>query len=261
MITSPQPFDFSNFKKIWRTDIIHSDINEISALIEHNLLLKETLFLQGIACGVLDIKTMSYACIIGDTEKIIGWTTEALLNGGVEFFASKLPSSDYWGFEKMMEFVNKYIITQSDDQAKKFRAILDTNLFRPDGTLSRFCQELLVLKRDEAGNILFLLVVGSDITNFKKVGNIQHFYMTNGEEKFLYKLNTTTYQIQTIEFLSKRELEVVKLMGQNFTSEEIGQKLYISSHTVNTHRRNILEKFNMDDTLELVNFLRVFRFI
>lgn len=42
--------------------------------------------------------------------------------------------------------------------------------------------------------------------------------------------------------LSKREIEISELLAHNLTSKEIASQLFISTHTVNTHRKNILKK-------------------
>jgi len=42
--------------------------------------------------------------------------------------------------------------------------------------------------------------------------------------------------------LSEREYEIMRLVEQGKTSKEIGEILFISKHTVDTHRRNILKK-------------------
>lgn len=54
--------------------------------------------------------------------------------------------------------------------------------------------------------------------------------------------------------LSKRELEIIRLVANGDTSEAIGQVLHISRHTVDTHRRTILEKTECKNALELVMF-------
>lgn len=43
--------------------------------------------------------------------------------------------------------------------------------------------------------------------------------------------------------LKNREFEVLKLVATGLTSSEIAKNLFLSLHTVNTHRRNILEKY------------------
>ncbi|MDO6597291.1 LuxR C-terminal-related transcriptional regulator [Oceanihabitans sp. 2_MG-2023] len=56
--------------------------------------------------------------------------------------------------------------------------------------------------------------------------------------------------------ISKRERDVVRLLVLNNTSKEISEKLSISSHTVDTHRRNILKKLNISSTGELIGMLK-----
>ncbi|MEO5643394.1 MAG: response regulator transcription factor [Bacteroidia bacterium] len=54
--------------------------------------------------------------------------------------------------------------------------------------------------------------------------------------------------------LTKREAEVLALICCQLTSEEIGEKLFISVKTVNGHRNNLLEKTNSRNTAGLVIF-------
>ncbi|MAM30547.1 MAG: hypothetical protein CMC13_16140 [Flavobacteriaceae bacterium] len=51
-----------------------------------------------------------------------------------------------------------------------------------------------------------------------------------------------------------REVEIIKLVAANHTSKEIAEKLYISPHTVNTHRKNILQKAQCANTADLITF-------
>jgi DNA-binding NarL/FixJ family response regulator len=55
---------------------------------------------------------------------------------------------------------------------------------------------------------------------------------------------------------TQREVEVVNLLLQNKTSVEIGETLYLSKHTVDTHRRNILHKTKCSSTFELVSLIK-----
>jgi DNA-binding NarL/FixJ family response regulator len=54
--------------------------------------------------------------------------------------------------------------------------------------------------------------------------------------------------------LSKREIEIVKLLAEGLTSVQIGDKLFIAEHTVKTHRKNILRKTGASNTSQLVQF-------
>jgi DNA-binding NarL/FixJ family response regulator len=54
--------------------------------------------------------------------------------------------------------------------------------------------------------------------------------------------------------LSPRELEVVKLIAEAYTSNQIAQELSISRRTVDRHRENILAKLGMRDRVELTRY-------
>ena len=54
--------------------------------------------------------------------------------------------------------------------------------------------------------------------------------------------------------LTPRELEVVKLIAEGHTSEEIAEILFISKKTVDRHRANMLEKLGMRNRVELTRY-------
>ena len=55
--------------------------------------------------------------------------------------------------------------------------------------------------------------------------------------------------------LSRRELDIVKLIKEGLSSREIAVRLDISLKTVEVHRYNILKKLNLKNTAALVNFI------
>ena len=59
-----------------------------------------------------------------------------------------------------------------------------------------------------------------------------------------------------LDAISNRERDVVRLLITKKTSEEIADNLNISKHTVDTHRRNILKKLNINSTFELINYFK-----
>ena len=56
------------------------------------------------------------------------------------------------------------------------------------------------------------------------------------------------------DVLTPREEEIVKLVAEAHTNEEIGELLFISKKTVERHRANILEKLGMRDRVELTRY-------
>jgi DNA-binding NarL/FixJ family response regulator len=58
----------------------------------------------------------------------------------------------------------------------------------------------------------------------------------------------------SLDPLTPRELEVVKLVAEGHTSDEIAGMLFISRKTVDRHRANILEKLGMRDRVDLTRY-------
>jgi DNA-binding NarL/FixJ family response regulator len=60
--------------------------------------------------------------------------------------------------------------------------------------------------------------------------------------------------LDTVDPLTARELEVVKLVAEGRTSDEIAELLVISRKTVDRHRANILEKLGMRDRVDVTRY-------
>ena len=54
--------------------------------------------------------------------------------------------------------------------------------------------------------------------------------------------------------LTPREEEVVKLVAESYTSDEIGRMLHITRRTVERHRENVLAKLGMRDRVQLTRY-------
>lgn len=57
-----------------------------------------------------------------------------------------------------------------------------------------------------------------------------------------------------LHLLSAREREVLQLVAEGLSSSEIGQRLHLSVHTIDTHRRHIMDKLKIDNLAALIKF-------
>ncbi len=80
----------------------------------------------------------------------------------------------------------------------------------------------------------------------------------NGEKFFCGQIveNILGRTPETCEglLLTDRELEIVKLVAEGYTTAEISKMLCRSIHTINTHRKNILNKLGLNNPSELVRY-------
>ena len=61
-----------------------------------------------------------------------------------------------------------------------------------------------------------------------------------------------------IEPLSRRERDVLQLMAEGLTNQEIGERLFISAHTVKVHSRSIYAKLDSHNRTEAVGRARAY---
>lgn len=67
--------------------------------------------------------------------------------------------------------------------------------------------------------------------------------------------NTITIDDKNVkEILSKRETEILKLICSEFSNADIADKLFLSVSTVETHRKNLIAKLGVNNTVGLVKF-------
>ncbi|MBY0433216.1 MAG: response regulator transcription factor [Cyclobacteriaceae bacterium] len=143
--------------------------------------------------------------------------------------------------------------------------LLDINL--PDESGIEVCKKLLV--RNSSLKILAL-------TNFDQLtylqsmreagakgyllknassGEIQQALqiVLDGKEYWLGKTDVReSIQEHNSLLLTRREIEVLKLIAEGLTNQEIADKLYISASTVDSHRKNLISKLQVKNTAALV---------
>lgn len=56
--------------------------------------------------------------------------------------------------------------------------------------------------------------------------------------------------------LSPREIEIIRLIAKEYTTSQISKELFLSEHTVETHRKNIIRKTGVKSVVGLVNYAR-----
>ncbi|NMH85981.1 response regulator [Flavivirga algicola] len=79
-----------------------------------------------------------------------------------------------------------------------------------------------------------------------------NYYSSEVKEEYMNSIFNS--KEKPIEELRDREREIIKLIAQEYTTQEIAEKLFISPHTVNTHRKNLLAKLNVKNLAGLVKY-------
>ncbi len=96
---------------------------------------------------------------------------------------------------------------------------------------------------------------GEKITEaVRKVYNGKKFFSEDVKDKMLVSFTNNEIERENKKSITKRELEILELVVKEYTTKEIGEKLFISNNTVDTHRKNIMRKLEVKNTVGLVKY-------
>lgn len=156
--------------------------------------------------------------------------------------------------EDQDEMIN--IITQAWDFGIKlnFEKPFDTQFIinyrvkQNNGEYSDILRQSSVLQIDKTGRLISTISICSKIMNLNTKKRIQFKMHGDHAENFIVEQLSFAKKQQ----LTKREIEIINLIAQGFSTKQIASQLGISVLTVETQRKNMLKKYNMHNTFQLV---------
>ena len=85
------------------------------------------------------------------------------------------------------------------------------------------------------------------------VNDGDRYYGKDVTETLFADVKKTEKAVEKVQ-LTKREVQIIRLIASEYTTNEIATDLAISTHTVDTHRKNIVSKLAVKNTAGLVKF-------
>lgn len=138
-----------------------------------------------------------------------------------------------------------------NDMSKGLGYFVTYRIKHKDGSYIKILRQSNVFDADENGKIISNVSMITDISFMDASEKVQWKFVAPGlDQKKFKKYITKEY----VGFFSERQHEILKLLKEGATSSTISQKLFISKHTVDGHRRNMLHKSNCTNTIDLINF-------
>ena len=194
-----------------------------------------------------------YVHVSSSLQRLLGYAPETFLTGGIEFPRRLLHPADAGNLGKLQDRVVAFLRTVPPLQRVGYQCNYDYRLRKSDGTYVRLLEQSTVLHTDARGEITYLAAVCTDITHWKKNEVLTASVISpNGDTCLVCTSADGAFTRQNA--LSKREKEILGLVGENYTSREIAERLFISLHTVNTHRRNLVRKTSAKTGSGLVRY-------
>ena len=193
-----------------------------------------------------NLRNFNVECMSENGLKRMNTTIEELKEMGLNYYKNFLNPDSYAYMRQFMEL----IINSTDDESVSF--IQQARSSR-DKEWDWYASNSKVFLRDEEGIPLLSISYVIPITG-------KHFFESKiqrafDENKFLKKNQ------HLFASLTKREKEILVLMAQSISSEEIARENNISKSTVDTHRRNIRRKIGVENPYDIMRFAQAFNLI
>ncbi|REE25730.1 PAS domain-containing protein [Winogradskyella pacifica] len=207
---------------------------------------------------VTNTQDLTFEYISKNFTACLGLDAGELKALGMRYFWSRIHPEDIdaWlsALNSLMEFTLSEI---PEDKRKDANYTWNFRLKNSDDVYVNIIQNTTPLVFDSDGKPIIGLAhytvldanVKMEITASAKLLNSHNEYETLFFNNFSQKLLNDS--------ISNRERDVIRLLVLNQSSKQISKKLNISSHTVDTHRRNILKKLNISSTGELIGMLKM----
>ncbi|MDQ6478978.1 helix-turn-helix transcriptional regulator [Dyadobacter sp. LHD-138] len=212
------------------------------------------------AVFLLDYSTKSYPYIDAHSRAIVGHSRHAFIEGGLEFMLHNYHKRDLTVYNRLI-FPDRlhFLSSLVTDSSFQYRFTHNYRFKRTDGAYSNILQHCTLIPSQDGSGPVALLGAVLDITHCSGVGKVMHQIEKWDQDRGWIPVLTKSYypDLEENKLLSKREIEILKWLQEGYTSREVADRLHISFHTVTTHRKNMLEKTNAQNTTELIRFATI----
>lgn len=188
-----------------------------------------------------------------EMSSVLGYKAEDF---NIELFFNKIHPEDKDTFIKHEHLALEFCLSLNIEQQKHYKIIHDFRIMKQNGEYIRVLQQTGAYEINDSA-VLKTIIQHIDITNVKGNELMElHFIGLHGQPSYYNIEDKADIQKQAAIKFTKRELIILRLLDQGKTSEHIANELFISIHTVRTHRKNILQKAGCENTIDLLKMVK-----
>lgn len=202
---------------------------------------------------VIEIQTGKYHFMGKQQESVSGYTNEEFSLRGLQLLFENIhPDEVEFVVNNVYARFAKVTASVAIENRKSLQFQYNYRFRRKDGKYINLMEQVYILELDENGAPSMLLgnVIALDTTEVLPVRCSGRLIKSNQMSEIIFS-KVYGNEIHPIEMITPREREILLNLSEGKTSLVIGEKLFISRHTVDTHRRNLLKKLGCKSTVEL----------
>lgn len=232
--------------------------------LDYSILEKHVPVLQKLAetsnslITVFDLFQKKHVYHSNNFEAFLGYTKTDFNEGDEYFLDSKIHTEDYIALLQNGITLFKLLSSITIEQRINCKLINEFRILNASNQYIRVIEQKQALELDNKGNVWLALSI-LDISPNQNINENINAEILNFKTGEFVPLLQSKFNKDLI--LTKRQIEILKLVKEGKLSKEISDKLFISVHTVNTHRQKILEKLSVNNSMEAVKIATRFGLI
>lgn len=250
------PEEIEEYNRVVSSQQFNRDILDYAVYNQHLEQLKILERMSTSSYSIFDMCTLQHHYLSENFAITFGYDLKKATEDGNLYIDSRVHPDDILKNAKAGAFFLKYLLNLPKDFRDHYKFISEYRLLNGNDKMMRVIEQFQVLELDSLGNIWLVLCV-MDVSPDQDLQSPYRCRAVNFRNGELFDLPEGFWASHKEGAkLSGRETEILKLISTGLLSKEIADQLYISVHTVNTHRQKILEKLNADNTMEAVQLAR-----
>ncbi len=223
---------------------------ERQAMLErHCRVMNDLARLSGSSITIFNYDTRTHVFVSDNFLALFGYGEDEITAASdIGDIKMRMHPDDTGFFENDIHKITEILVRRQE--LRDFKLTVEYRVRRKDGKYVRAIEQHSQLEWYPDGTpwlTLSMLDISPDQSPMEGV----RYQIINFNTSEHYSLADLTGEKSPI-LLSKREMEILSMIKSGMSSKRISEKLFISIHTVNTHRQRILEKLNAGNSLEAV---------
>ena len=199
---------------------------------------------------IFDVSKAEFDHVSAGVEKVLGYKQKEVT---LEFFFEKFHPEDQLIYINYEHALGKFLQGLPAEKRLKYKVRMDFRIRKKDGSYARILHQAMVLELGEDGKLLRSLGLHTDISDLKIEGKPKLSFIGFDGEPSYVNVQVEEELIPLKELLSNREKEILVHIMNGMPTKEIATHLLISKDTVDSHRKNMLEKTGSKNSGELIS--------
>lgn len=203
---------------------------------------------------LLDLTTLKYTFMCESIINIFGLPASDLIDGGIRKLFRNIHPEDRSIIHNNVLPQFRKVIQSNPHQTKKLIFTYNYRFNHHERGYISCIDRVMILESDSEENPLLFFGLITDVSHHVKGNSIIATVSVLNKAHEYKPIYTENFQHNSTNIFTSREMDIIQLLSKGLSSKGIAEKLFISSKTVDKHRRNMIRKSSTKNTRELVHY-------